>query len=218
MLPTRLLLGALLLAASATAQPASDLLQSGIYAQETRGDLDAAIRFYRQVLSSGAGLRLYAAQAQYRIGVCLLRKGDVAGATQAFEAVIKDYPGERELVARARESMPRAHGLLPAPWSDAEISEYRWTIPDVIDGWSISRIGSSAKGNRTLHMQMHFYAPQLNVSMVDADGETMRPLSATYRAPNASAPRVFMPTPLLPGQGVRPAGLLRGSRGPRVDP
>ena len=63
----RCLIPALLcLASSASAQPASDLLQSGIYHQDTLGDLDAAIRIYRQILSSGAGVRLYTAQAQYR--------------------------------------------------------------------------------------------------------------------------------------------------------
>ena len=127
---------------SAAAQPASDLLQSGIFSQNTLGDVDGAIRIYRQILDSGPGLRLYAAQAQYRLGTCLLRKGDIPGATRAFEAVIKNYPEERELVARAREGMLRPDGLLPAPWGETEISEYRWTIAGVDDGWSISRIGA----------------------------------------------------------------------------
>ena len=61
-----LLLAALYWVIAASAQPASDLLQSGIYSQDTLGDLDAAIRIYRQILDSGTGLRLYAAHAQYR--------------------------------------------------------------------------------------------------------------------------------------------------------
>jgi len=61
-----LLLAVLYRVISASAQPASDPLQSGIYGQDTIGDLDAAIRIYRQILDSGTGLRLYAAHAQYR--------------------------------------------------------------------------------------------------------------------------------------------------------
>ncbi len=177
-------------AAAAAAQPASDLLQSGIFAQEVQGDVDGAIRVYRQILSAGAGMRLYAAQAQYRLGLCLLRKKDLAGAKLAFESVIKDYPEERELAARARESMPLGNGLLPAPWGDTEVTEYRWTIPGVPDGWSISRIATSAKSKRTMRIQMNFYGPQLNASMVDVDRETMRPGAATYRGPNAQNSRI----------------------------
>src|SRR5947209_3112606 len=128
MRPLRLLLG-LLLATVAHAQPASDLLQSGIYAQEVRGDLGAAARIYRQILNSGPALRLYAPQAQYRLGICLLRQADVAGATEAFDALLKNYPGETELAARAREALPRRGSLLPIPWSNTEISEFRWTAP-----------------------------------------------------------------------------------------
>ncbi len=171
--------------APAAAQPASDLLQSGIFAQEVQGDVDGAIRIYRQILSAGAGMRLYAAHAQYRLGLCLLRKKDLAGAKLAFESVIKDYPEERELVARARESMPLGDGLLPAPWGNTEVTEYRWTIPGVTDGWSISRIAASAKDKRTVRIQMSFYGPQLSASMVDVDRETMRPGPAMYRGPNA---------------------------------
>ena len=61
-----LLLAVLYRVISASAQPASDLLQSRIYSQDTIGDPDAAIRIYRQILDSGTGVRLYAAHAQYR--------------------------------------------------------------------------------------------------------------------------------------------------------
>ena len=180
----RFLIPALLcLASSASAQPASDLLQSGIYHQDTLGDLNAAIRIYRQILSSGAGVRLYTAQAQYRLGTCLLRKGDTAGATEAFQSLIRDYPDQRELVARARESLPRGKELLSAPWSQTELAEYRWLIPGVHDGWSIFRVGSSSDRDSTWRIQMNVYAPRLFITQVDVDRNTMRPLLITYRAP-----------------------------------
>jgi hypothetical protein len=205
------LLMVLLLAASAAAQPASDLLQSGIFAQEVQGDLDGAIRIYRQILSAGEAMRLYAAQAQYRLGICLLRKKDVAGARAALDAVIKNYPEDKELVARAREAMPPRDGLLPAPWGEPEVSEYRWTIPDVDDGWSISRIGPSGTDKRTLRIQMNFYAPQMNVTMVDVDRNTMQPGPATYRGPGPQTSRVQRDT-------ATPVGNIYRTRRPKDEP
>jgi len=45
-------LAASLIAASAAAQTAAELMQRGIYTQETAGDADGAIQIYRQVIGS----------------------------------------------------------------------------------------------------------------------------------------------------------------------
>ena len=176
------------LVSSAAAQPASDLLQSGIYSQDTLGDLNGAIRIYRQILASGSGLRLYAAHAQYRLGTCLLRKGDTAGAIEAFQTVIREYADQPDLAARARASLPAGNELLRAPWSQTEVAEYRWTIPGVQDGWSICRIG--ADRGSTWRIQMSVYAPKPFVTQVDVDQNTMRPLLFNYRAPTGRQARV----------------------------
>jgi tetratricopeptide (TPR) repeat protein len=207
----------LALAAPALAQPASDLLQSGIFDQETTGDLDSAIRTYRQILSSSADLHLYAAQAQYRLGVCLLRKGDTAGAIDAFQTLIRKYPDEHELLARARENMPQAGGLLPAPWPQTEVAEYRWNIPNVDDGWSLTRI-APAPGGKYLRIQLNIYSPRLYSSMVDVDPASMRPAQATYRPP--SQPVLHGATSLRDGVLVRTrsAGSLRATPDPPDSP
>jgi hypothetical protein len=176
---TRLLFAAVALAAGvASAQPASDLLQSAIYDEESLGDTDAAIRIYEQILRS-PDLKVYAAQAQYRLGMCRLRQGDVEGARQALESVIRDYPAETVLVARARENMPPVGGLLPAPWRDGEVAEYRWTIPGVDNAWMISLIHSTA--NSELRLQTIFYIPALFFTAVDVEPKTMLPVTTTYR-------------------------------------
>lgn len=54
---------------------AAELLQKGIYAQETAGDLDGAIKIYHQIVDSHPTQREIAAQAQYRLGMTLLEKG-----------------------------------------------------------------------------------------------------------------------------------------------
>jgi hypothetical protein len=188
---TRCVPALVFMAVSAAAQPASDLLQSGIFAQEVSGDLDSAIRYYRQILSAGSSMRLYAAQAQFRLGICLLRKKDIPGARQTLQAVIDNYPGERELVARARENMPPLGVLLPAPWGDYEVTEYRWTLPGTDEGWSISRITALAKDPHKARIQTNFYSPGLNVTMIDVDRDTMQPGPIISRGPAAEKARTL---------------------------
>src|SRR4249920_3726100 len=84
----------------AEAQSTAELLQKGIYTQETVGDLDGAIKIYRQIVNSSSQSRTYAAQAQYRLAQCLLKKGENAEAVKAFEKLMQDYPEEKELVAK----------------------------------------------------------------------------------------------------------------------
>jgi hypothetical protein len=68
---------AILLTAPAFAQDATVLLQRGIFLEETAGDLDGAIRVYRQILSAGPQARAYQARAQDRLRDCLARKNGV---------------------------------------------------------------------------------------------------------------------------------------------
>ena len=102
------ILGATLAAAqtptqTTPAQPtAAELLQKGIYAQETAGDLDAAIKIYRQIADSHPTQREIGAQAQYRLGLTLLAKGDAAGASQEIQRLGWDYPDYKDLIAAAK--------------------------------------------------------------------------------------------------------------------
>jgi hypothetical protein len=171
-------LASLLVAAVVAAgQPASDLLQSAIYAQESKGDLDAAIRIYRQILSAGAGQRMYAPQAQFRLGQCLLRRGDRHGAIEAFQAVIRNFPEQAELVARAREAMPVGEGLLPRPWQDREVAEYRWSVAGAgpEDAWSITHIAPSPRARGDDCIQLHYYLPAGHKMGVDVQRDSMLP-------------------------------------------
>src|ERR1039457_1855557 len=74
----------LLLGAPAKGQSAADLLQKGIHAQETVGDVDGAIQIFRQVAASPTANKVLAAQAQYQLVVCMLQKGDRAAARSPF--------------------------------------------------------------------------------------------------------------------------------------
>jgi hypothetical protein len=114
-------LAALLLAGMAAAQSAADLLQQGIHAQETAGDLDGAIRIFRQV-ASGTNKPL-ASQAQYQLVLCLLQKGDRTGAAKEAQALEQNFPDQKDLIAKARRVTEAGESLLPAPWGERESSQ-----------------------------------------------------------------------------------------------
>jgi len=97
------LLAAVLCGSAAGQNPTtSELLQKGIYLQETVGDLDGAIKVYRQIMQMARQSRANAAQAEYRLGMCLLKKGRQAEATETFQKLIREYPEQTDMVAKAR--------------------------------------------------------------------------------------------------------------------
>jgi tetratricopeptide (TPR) repeat protein len=98
-----------LLAASGFAQSAAELLQKGIYNQDTVGNLDAAIQMYRQVVNTSND-RALAAEAQYFLAQALLRKGDLSQAAQEFQKLATNFADFRELVMKASG---RVHSFQP---------------------------------------------------------------------------------------------------------
>ena len=117
------IMATLLLAGAANAQSAADLLQKGIHAQETVGDLDGAIQIFRQVVASPNTNKQLAAQAQYQLVLCVLQKGDRPGASQELQLLEKNFADQPDLIDKARKLIPGANALLPAPWLDGELEQ-----------------------------------------------------------------------------------------------
>src|SRR2546422_5842751 len=92
----------LISASPCPAQTVAELLQKGVYTQEAVGDLDGAIRIYRQVLTAPSARRAAAAQAQGRIVECLLEKGDTKSAAREFDKLTHDYAEFKDLIRAAR--------------------------------------------------------------------------------------------------------------------
>jgi tetratricopeptide (TPR) repeat protein len=103
--------------ATATTSPAV-MLEKGIYTEETVGDLDAAIKIYQQIVEDAKAARKYAAQAQYRLGMCYLKKRQSTKAVNCFNELIAAFSDQKELVAKAREQIAKAREGV----SDAEIA------------------------------------------------------------------------------------------------
>ena len=181
---------ALLVAASLALLPGTvhaaspaELLEKGIYTEETKGDLDSAITIYQQLVAEAKTSQTLAAQAQLRLGQCLLKKKRDAEAMAAFEKLIHDFPGEKELVAKAREYLPTDLTLGPVPWVDGERLQLTLTLgtgleigtmemrADLVDagGRKAWRIGRRMSGGGEM------------LSVVEAEPESFHPLTSYWK-------------------------------------
>lgn len=108
-----------LLTIPGSAQSATELLQKGIYAQQTAGDLDGAIKIFRQIVSSATpAQRAQAAQAQYLLVQSLIRKGDFTVAAQELQKLATDYPDYKDLansLVASASGAAHAMGAAAAP-------------------------------------------------------------------------------------------------------
>src|SRR5580704_14292165 len=116
----------LVIPAVAQTQPtAAELLQKGIYAQETAGDLDGAIKIYHQIVDSHPIQREIAAQAQYRLGLTLLAKGDAGSASQEIQRLGWDFPDYKDLIAAAKSASGTPHAITfyAGKWDGPEMGQ-----------------------------------------------------------------------------------------------
>lgn len=176
------LLAALSLFSNLHAQTAAELLEKGIYTQETVGDIDAAIRIYQQVVALGTESRTQAAQAQYRLGLCLLRKGSQAEAAKAFDKLIADYPEQKELVAAARQQNPGAGlKLIAPPWTEGEMLRLKLKLPTGLAvGMFLQTVEKSSAGSFVITTRTHTPGAT-HFSRSEADLDTMRPKTSYFR-------------------------------------
>jgi hypothetical protein len=170
----------------AVAPSPSELLERGIYTEETVGDLAKAIEIYTEIVATAETNRLYVAQAQYRLGCCLLKQGRQSQAVEAFEKLIEQYPEQDELIAKAKRHVPRYQGLKlePEPWVDGESLQLRVKLAggleigdfvfavqsDELDGQNVwrTRLGRYIATSR----------PSYGAGFVYADRDTFRPIES----------------------------------------
>jgi len=98
--------------AAFAAESPSVLLQKGIYAEETEGNLDSAIKIYEQIGADAAANRAIAAQAQYRLAVCYEKQGKKDHAVAVLKELVRQFPAETALIAQSQQ---RLTGLGQAP-------------------------------------------------------------------------------------------------------
>ncbi|MBL7154229.1 MAG: tetratricopeptide repeat protein [Phycisphaerae bacterium] len=110
----------------ALSEPASVLLQEGLYAEEIEGDLDAAIKIYEKIIAQAEQTQQAAGLAMYRIGICHLKKGDKTQAANQFQQIIEKFPAQKSLVAKARSQIAKIQ--------PASVASFRAVIDSSTDG------------------------------------------------------------------------------------
>jgi hypothetical protein len=163
----------------------SELLEEGIYAEETKGDLDAALKLYGQAVAGAQAERAAAAQAQFRIGACQYKKRDSAAAMAAFAQVVKDYPEQKELVAAAADYLYRAMPLLPAPWVEGEQLRLDLRSNGAKSGsWHFWLTAGETNGTKVWRVMNHcFWGPfGQSLSRAEVEAATFRPLRSLWKS------------------------------------
>lgn len=113
----------------AATPPLAELMEQGIYAEETKGDLDAAMQLYQQILKDADAAQSIAVQAQLRLAMCYDKKKDYPAATAAFEKLIKIFPEQTAYVKLANEYLADGAAVSPAPWTSGEDLRYQIKTP-----------------------------------------------------------------------------------------
>jgi len=106
-----LVLGAALLlfpsAHTTHASSAAELLEKGIYTEETKGELKAAIQIYQEIVDEPGADRSLVAQAQLRLGLCQLKLGNKPQAITALNRLTQEFPDKDKLLAIVEQQMPQ---------------------------------------------------------------------------------------------------------------
>lgn len=145
---------------SFAAESLSALLQKGIFAEETEGNLDAAIKIYEGIVKEAEANRSLAAQAQYRLAVCYQKKGNKEQAIAALRQLIAAFPNEGTLNEKAR-ALLRDLGYVPKEniiirklpvqggWGVSISPDGKW-VSYQNDNWDIVLFDTASEERRTV--------------------------------------------------------------------
>ena len=128
-------------------QSAEDLYQAALLKKEAEGDLNGAIKLFQDILTRFPDKRDIAAKSQLQIGFCYEKLG-MQEAQKAFEAVVKNYPGQAEEVKIAKEKLV----LLRKARSIAEKSAQESTTRHVLSWNDLTINGSISPDERFISL------------------------------------------------------------------
>lgn len=143
--PSRVLLAAFLLVFRCPAQTPAEQLEKGIFAQETEGDLDAALQIYRQLTAAAPAQSAVGAQAQFRIAGILLQKGDLSGAATEFTVLATRYSEHQALIAKMAKRIGHSSNQSAGTVQDGRYRNRRTGVEVLIAApWKLAYDGPSS--------------------------------------------------------------------------
>jgi Tol biopolymer transport system component len=114
----------LILLASAQ-QSAEEFYEEAVFKKDADGDIEGAIKIFREIVERFPDDVEIAAKAQLQIGLCYEKLGrkTIKQAQEAYQKVLDNYPSQSDEVKIAREKL--AALLKPRPEADANGQSYR---------------------------------------------------------------------------------------------
>ena len=137
------LISILVFSSSTWGENVSTLLDEGIYAEETKGDLDEAIIIYKKIIDENMGNSANIAEAYYRLGTCYLKTGDNTKAIEMFKKLLTGFRENEEIASDARAQLVKLNALDeedqtvtslelgPVPWETGETCWYTFGTPAI---------------------------------------------------------------------------------------
>ena len=194
------------IALAAEVKPPAVLLQEGLYAEETEGNLDRAMEIYSQIKEKYNDVERIAARAAYQLGLCNLKKGDNKKAAELFQEVVSYYPQQTEAVKMAQQQLDKM-GIKKA--DEGNFFEILGQVSAYI-GSKYGEISAEA-GTKKLYSNSHIYLVG-NDFVLRTGGMgyiynwTTEPITKHYRLSNTSNPNqklydvvgILMDTEILP--------------------
>ena len=188
-----------------SAKSPSLLLQEGLYAEETEGNLDKAIGIYQQVIDEAGEIQRLAAKATYQLGMCYLKKGEKEKAAEYFQQVVSNYSTQKIFVEKAQEQLAK----LPASPTEAMMTQ---------------EMHNTVDANGLIHFKNpHKYTnigtePMTNTSFINSDfvnvtamyDKTGQPIKfTTTHEGNHFRYNITFDKPILPGETIE--GTVEGT-------
>jgi hypothetical protein len=137
------LISILVFSSSVWGENVSTLLEEGIYAEETKGDMDEAMTIYKKIIDENVGNSANIAEAYYRLGTCYLKTGDDAKAIDMFKKLLTGFREHEEIASDARDQLVKLNALDeedqivtplelgPVPWETGETCWYTFGTPAI---------------------------------------------------------------------------------------
>jgi hypothetical protein len=165
------------------------LLQQGIYAEETEGNLEKAMEIYSQIRSDYNDVERVTAIATYQLGLCNLKKDKKQEAIKLFQEVVNYYPEQKVAAKKAQQQLDKLGFIKDA---DKNIFE-------ILDVEACAFIGSkygeacAEAGMRKLYSTSHIYVVNKDFAirtggMGYAMNWTDKPITGKYRLSGTTSP------------------------------